>query len=254
MKKNFAIVLGVALVLVAGSFSMAAMNSKMAYSGAATGSGGDVLYSQLDDPSGSAFTDQTFEAPYAGYDGTGADDFVVTGFGWNISVIATPGSQTNAGSNPFFINQAFYADAAGLPGAILADCDFPGNTDFASAGDGDIVANVDCDAAAGTAWVSQSVRQDFNPFGQHFWATRNAAAGSVAQWKNPGNGFGSGCIDWSPANASCGQTGSDMLFELSGTEGADPSGPVPAVGPFGVALMVLALGGGSAYVLRRRRS
>lgn len=252
MKKNFAIVLGVALVLVAGSFSMAAMNSKMAYSGAATGSGGDVLYSQLDDPSGSAFTDQTFEAPYAGYDGTGADDFVVTGFGWNISVIATPGSQTNAGSNPFFINQAFYADAAGLPGAILADCDFPGNTDFASAGDGDIVANVDCDAAAGTAWVSQSVRQDFNPFGQHFWATQASTAGTEYVWRNPGNGFGNNCLDWGPSNAVCGLGGLDVMFELLGVVEIPP--PTPAVGPFGVAVLILALGSGSAYVLRRRRA
>jgi hypothetical protein len=252
MKKNFAFVIGAALVLLAGSFASAAMVSKTTYTGNAVASG-DVLYGQLDDPSGSAFSDQAFEGSYAAYDGTGADDFdVVDAAGWDIQVINTPGSQTTPGSNPFFVNQAFYNDAAGLPGAVIDGCDFPGNTDFTSDGAGNISANVDCAAPAGTLWVSQIVRQDFNPFGQHFWATRATAAGNPGLWKNPGNGFGSGCIDWSAANAVCGVTGEDWMFELLGTVNTAP--PTPAVGPLGVAVMIFALGGGSAYVLRRRRA
>jgi hypothetical protein len=256
--KNFALVVGVALVLFAGSLASAAFNKSMLNDGAFSGpSGGGVLYSQLDDPSGSAFTDQSFEAPYAAYDGTGADDFAVTdGGGWDISTLNTPGSVTVPGSNPFFVSNAFLADAGGEPGAVLSDCDFPGNTAFTSAGDGDLSIEVECNAPAGTTWVSQTVRMDFNPFGQHFWATRATAAGTPAVWRNPGNGFGSGCLDWEPANSVCGQVGQDFLFELLGAPrtGQTNTGGVPAVGPFGVALMVLALGGGSAYVLRRRRA
>jgi hypothetical protein len=254
--KNFGLVIGVALVLFAGSLASAAFVKQMANNGQVTApAGGTVLYDQLDDPSGSAFTDQAFEAAYAAYDATGADDFVVAGGGWDISSIVTPGSVTVAGSNPFFVNHAFYADGGGQPGAVLTDCDFPGNLNFASAGDGDLTTDVDCSAPAGATWVSQNVRLDFNPFGQHFWATRASAANSPSVWKNPGNGFGSGCLDWEPANAVCLQIGQDFLFQLLGNPGpTTTSGGVPAVGPFGVALMVLALGGGSAYVLRRRRA
>jgi hypothetical protein len=253
--KNFALVIGVALVFFAGSLASAAFTAKTADSGAfSMASAGDVLYSQLDDPSGSAYTDQSFEAPYAAYDGTGADDFEVTAAaGWDIETLNTPGSQNPGPGQPFFVNNAFYADAGGVPGAVLADCDFPGNTAFTH-DLGDLSITVECNAPNGLTWVSQSVRQDFNPFGQHFWATRATAVGNPAVWKNPGDGFATGCVDWSPANAVCGQTGEDNLFELLGAERTTGTGGVPAVGPFGVAMMILALGGGSAYVLRRRRA
>ena len=253
MKKNFAFVIGAALVLLAGSFASAAtFNKETVADGTFTGVSGDVLYEQLDDPSGSAFVDQIFEAAYAAYDSEGADDFEVTDSGWEIEVINTPGSQTVAGTNPFFMNHAFYADAGGLPGAVLDDCDFPANTDFFSEGDGDTSTNVDCFAGPGVTWMSQSARQDFNPFGQFFWATRSGALGTPAVFRNPGNGFATGCLDWSPANAVCGQTGQDNMFQLLGS--VTIVNGTPAVGPFGVAVLILALGSGSAYVLRRRRA
>jgi len=261
--KNFALVLGAVLVLVAGSLASAqtVFQNKTATDGVlSVPSTGETLYSQLDDPSGSAFTDQAFEAAYAAYDGTGADDFMVTAAaGWDISVLNTPGAfQPPAGQVPFFVNNAFYADNPALnePGAVLPGCDFPGNTDFTTDGTGDLSINVACNAPNGITWVSQNVRIDFNPFGQHFWATRNTPLGTAYVWKNPGDGFGTGCVDWTNG-ASCGSVGSDTLFELLGKERTTgvpgPVVGVPAVGPLGIGLMLLALGGGSAYVLGRRR-
>jgi hypothetical protein len=255
--KSFALVLGVVLVLVAGSMASAAPFVKETLSNSTmTGTAaGDVLYSQLDDPTGSAFTDQAFEAAYAAYDAEGADDFIVTGAnGWDIMGVNTPGAfQPPAGQQPFFVNTSFNVDAAGEPGAVI--CDFPGNTDFTGDGTGDLAINVDCNVDPGVTWVTQSVRIDFNPFGQHFWATRNTPVGAPSVWRNPGDGFGSGCIDWTNA-VTCGQTGADFLFEIVGKERTGP-GPVvvgvPAVGPLGIGFMLLALGGGSAYVLGRRR-
>jgi hypothetical protein len=253
--RNFALVLGAALVLVAGSFAQAAFVSKVPYSGTFTmPSGGDVLFSQLDDPSGSAWTDQEFEAVYAAYNSEGGDDFNVSdAAGWDLTTINTPGIQT-AGGTPFFTNHFFYADGGGAPGAVLDGCDFPANTSFTH-DLGDLSTDVTgCNTPGGINWFSQNVRQDFVPFGQHFWATRASSNGSEAVFRNPGNGFGSGCLDWAPANTVCGMTGSDFQFELLGAvrTGGDPGGQVPAVGPFGIALMVLGLGAGSAYVMRRR--
>jgi hypothetical protein len=229
------------------------------YTGTPAGtSSGEVLWSQLDDPTGAAFTDQAFEAPYAAYDSSGADDFSMESSLWAVETLFTPGSVTVAGSNPFFVNVTFYEDAGGVPGAVYFGCDFPANTNFTSDGDGDITTDMTgfCDIYGdGVFWVSQQVRMDFDPLGQHYWATRSTAAGTYpGVWKNPGNGFGNGCLDWQPANAICGMTGEDWMFELSGGVGSvDDWGGIPAVGPFGVVLMVLALVGGSAYVIRRRR-
>jgi len=257
--RNFALVLGAALVLFSGGLTSAAMVKAVNCFGPGscilTGvSGGDVLYSQTDDPSGSAFTDQEFEAVYAAYSAESGDDFNVTSAtGWDLTTLATPGIQTSGGT-PFFVNHFFYADGGGIPGAVLDNCDFPANTSFTH-DLGNIAADVSgCNVEPGVNWFSQQVRQDFVPFGQHFWATRLSAAGTPSVFRNPGNGFGSGCLDWSPGNAACGQVGQDMQFELSGGDrpGGTTTSPVPAVGPFGIALMVLGLGAGSAYVMRRR--
>jgi hypothetical protein len=249
--RNFSLVLGAALVLFAGSFASAAFVKAVSASPTVNFvSGGDVLYSQLDDPSGYVFTDQQFEAVYAAYSAEGGDDFTVgDAAGWDLTTIHTPGFQT-AGGSPFFVNHFFYLDAAGIPGAVVDDCAFPQNSNFVH-DLGNISANVEgCNVEAGINWFSQQVRQDFVPFGQHYWATRLSAAGIPAVWRNPGNGFGSGCLDWAPANAVCGMVGQDFQFELTG--GVREAPPTPAVGPFGIALMVLGLGAGSAYVMRRR--
>ena len=245
------VVLG--LLLLASTAVSAAMVESRAYTNNSSFvATGDVLWSQLDDPSGSAFTDQGFEAAYAAYDATGADDFVVDAASWDLTELFIPGSVTVPGANPFFINNAFYADAGGVPGAVL--CDFTANTSFSSAGDGDITIDVSgCNIPSQTAWVSNQVRQDFNPFGQHYWATRNASNSQEGVWTNPGNGFGNGCLDWQPMNTVCGTTGADWMFELAGSVGGGGGEGVPAIGPFGAVLLIVSLGAGSAYVIRRRR-
>jgi hypothetical protein len=261
--KNFALVLGAVLVLVAGSLASAqsVFQKQTANDGTFVGSSqGETLYAQLDDPSGSAFTDQAFEAVYAAYDGTGADDFQVTSaIGWDVTTLNTPGAlQPPAGQVPFFVSNAFHADGGGIPGAALAGCSFPGNTSFTTDGTGDLSIDVTgCNLPPGETWVSQIVRLDFNPFGQHFWATRNTALGTPAQWQNPGDGFASGCTSWTNASL-CGGIGADNLFEILGKERTattttTTTSGVPALGPLGIGVMLLALGGGSAYVLGRRR-
>ena len=253
--KKVIVVLGI--LLLASTAASAAMVDSMAYTGAAQGSAGDVLFSQLDDPTGNASTDQAFEAAYAAYDSDGGEDFIVTdGFNWDLETLFTPGSLSTAGSNPFFVNNLFYADAGGIPGAVLSGCDFTANTNVTSAGDGDLTMDVTgCNVPQGSAWMSQSVRMDFNPLGQHYWATRVSTGGNYpGVWKNPGNAFATGCLDWQPKNAVCGFGGDDWMFELTGieNEGGGEDG-VPAIGPFGALLMIVSLGAGSAYVLRRRR-
>lgn len=219
----------------------------------ALASGGDVFYSQLDYESGYGFFDQAFEAPFATYDSEGADDFEVSAAsGWDLTSIHTPGVQVNHGDGPpYYVSHFFYADAGGKPGAVIDGCDFPANLSFTH-DQGNITADLEgCHLDSGAKWFSQQVRQDWILFGQHLWATRWFASGMSAVWRNPENAFGFGCYDWKPAT-ECGMVGSDFLFELRG-QSADPD-PVPALGPFGAASIVLALGAAASYLLRRKSS
>ena len=205
MKQIIVVALGVMLLSTSAVYAQPVPSAPYTGSPAGT-STGDVLWSQLDDPTGSTFTDQSFEAAYAAYDSWGGDDFIMSVGGCataGLGSLFTPGQLTVAGSNPFFVNVAFYADAGGLPGSIV--CDFAANANFSSAGDGDLTIDVEgCTLPLGTWWFSQQVRMDYNPFGQHYWATRISARNNPGVWKNPGNGFGYGCLDWQPANAVCG--------------------------------------------------
>ncbi len=216
-----------------------------------------VLYSQLDDPSGSAFLDQAFETSYAAYSNLGADDFVVVSAqGWDITTVHTPGVLVpTSGHVPAFVNVAFHTDSGGLPGSIVSGCDFPASTDFATDGSGDLSIRVACNLPPGVFWYSQQVRIDFSlpPFVQHLWATRNTAEGNLAAWRNPFNGFGFGCENWTPA-VDCGsQAGPDNLFELLGSEREDGDGPaVPAQGTWGTGLLAICLVAGATLVLLRR--
>ena len=71
-----------------------------------------------------------------------------------------------------------------------------------------------------------------------------------ALWKNPGDLWATTCVDWYMLSA-CGGNGADWLFEVSATASHEFWSGVPALGPFGVVILSLALGGGAAYVLRR---
>ncbi len=209
--------------------------------------GYEVLYSQLDDPSGTAFIDTDYVG-FTPISSMAADDFIVTSpAGWDIRVVNTPGVFKAQGDLPLWVNTTFHADAGGLPGAPLPGCDFPGNTDFTTDGTGDLSINVTCNAPPGVIWVSQQVRPAYY---LHYWSTRNTAVGNPFVWKNPLDGFGTGCTDWTPASI-CGSGGDDTLFEIRGKVNT-PGSDVPAVGPLGIASLLLALGAGAAYVLGRR--
>jgi len=220
-------------------------------------SGGDALYSQLDDPSGWFYPDQAFETYFLHYDSEGADDFVVESpTGWAIDTVFTPGLETTISQNPvhpiLFVATGFYSDGGHIPFLPIEDCQFPANPFFAD-DEGDLTIEVDCSLPPGRFWVSQQVRMDagYVDFSRHWWATRQSAENSPAAWRNPGGEFAYQCLDWRPASLVCNMTGEDFLFELRGEE--LPANPVPAVGPLGLVGLVLSVSAGGLYLLRRRR-
>jgi hypothetical protein len=214
---------------------------------------GDVLYSQLDSPGG-GFTDQDFETVYSAYDSEAADDFVVTDGPWSVGGVTTPGEGPGGSIH---VDVTFYPNAGGEPGDTpIAGCEYLSLTDYTdSAGDLSIALDPPCALPDGHYWVAQQVRQDYLTSGYHLWSARELKTGEPAQWRNPRNGWSVGCIDWEPActcfiAAACYP---DLLFELTEPLGTTTTTATPAVGPFGLLMTVLALGGSSFYVLVRRR-
>ena len=45
-------------------------------------------------------------------------------------------------------------------------------------------------------WVSVQVNMDFGVGGEWGWETRNTKNGRPAAWRNPGDGFGTGCTTY----------------------------------------------------------
>jgi len=176
-----------------------------------------VLYDQTDAASGNSAPDQDFETAYDTYDSEGADDFEVTfPESWNIDQVNTSGSGTGPVTD---VTVRFYADNAGFPAAVpQPGCDFPDLTTFTGVAALSISLPTPCSLAPGRYWVAIQVEQDFLVAGQHYWANRTAQSFNESVWRNPGDGFGSGCTAWG-RQRSCGVGGGvspDFLFQILG--------------------------------------
>ncbi len=209
-----------------------------------------LLYGQIDQAANGGAYDQAFEPYYVEFDSEGADDFEVTDpEGWDVFRVDTVGL-SDYGDGSIHVNIAIYPDAAGMP-ASAPVCDFPEITNYTeNAGNLSILLPQSCKLAPGVYWLAQQVRQDYDSWGLHYWSGRLAQNGNPGVWRNPGGGFGTGCADWTPRTA-CGFDGPDYRFEIFGVP--SQSNPVPALGPLGLLMMIVMLGGGCSYVVACRR-
>jgi hypothetical protein len=122
-----------------------------------------------------------------------------------------------------------YPDAAGIPGAVAA-CSSPAAVADVGAATTALTLASPCSLGAGTYWVAVSVDVSFATSGQIFWSNRLTQSNSLAVWRNPGDGFGSGCTDWTSMATCTGIGGNfpDFLFQVVGTVGGGGGGGIPA--------------------------
>jgi hypothetical protein len=178
-----------------------------------------LLYSQISNPSTGGAAAQDFEAIYDAYDCYVGDDFQVTwADGWSLEQIHAPGIYFNGTGPALGIVYGFYGDAGGFPGVSLCS----GTASIVSDVSGDILSQLPsvCDlTVSGTYWVSVAARMDYAVGGQWAVLAQAATIGSIAQWYNPGDGFGNGCTTWGSCDLSVINAAYlDMSFELLGTE------------------------------------
>lgn len=218
------------------------------------------LYDQTDNGSGNGAPDQDFEAAFDGYDSEGADDFEVTWpDGWVVQQVRTVGTQSTGGSATS-VNVNFYPDSAGFPGGT-AQCSYSGVVPTAQvAGSFTIDLPSDCFLPAGFWWVAVQTTQTFGGGnGQHFWSNRTVQSNQGGVWRNPLDGFGSGCTDWDRMT-TCGVGGGtnpDFLFVIAGVLGAPPPPPgveIPTLDVIGLLALMALLAGTALFLMRRRQA
>lgn len=187
--------------------------------------GSTVLYSQTTGTyDGSAVTSNSISTD--DYDSFAADDFTVTdAAGWSVSAFNFNVSFRQFSADPgTTYNVHVYSDASGVPNDTAAAlCGGDELTGTLSSGDTalSVALPAACSLPAGHYWVVLQANINFATAGnQMYWSAFSPATvpGTAAQWKNPGDGFGSGCTSWSPST-SCDLTGNTFGFEVVGAVG-----------------------------------
>jgi hypothetical protein len=165
------------------------------------------------DFSGHSIISQHLPMRYRTLTSRGADDFSVPSGRWTVTVVVALGSLPRRAKPINSENVVFYHDRDGAPGSVIARFNDIIPLDPGS-GRQRIPLTSGVTLGAGTYWVSVQVTK---PYSYWLWKTTSDANGASAKWKNPLDGFGSGCTDWSDVGR-CGVTeGPGFMFVLRGT-------------------------------------
>ncbi len=171
---------------------------------------------------------QNFEASLDPYDCEGADDFVVdaTG-GWLVEQVFLPGSYSPEppGGPATSVGVSFYLDGGGRPGTLA--CASQASVISDQGGTLLVQLGTPCFLEQGTYWLGAQANMDFDPYGQWYWGVSPDQVGAAGRWRNPGDGFLGGCVDWGPIIGCTSLPEEiDYLFQILGTaEGAGQTLP-----------------------------
>lgn len=221
----------------------------------------DVLWDQTADVSDTDITSQDFidgGGVFDIYDTRAADDFLVPdGFRWSIRTVRVLGMFDTTPDPPQSLDVLFYWDDDGLPGEVIESCRFEKilPEDLL---DPNFTINLPerrCNLRPGQYWMSVRANMLFLPNGQWFWNENTVQRLNPFVWENPGNGFGTGCTVFSPAQADCGAIFPDLSFQLIGEEQPFPA--VPTLSRWGMFAVAAALGlvaAASVFAARRRKN
>lgn len=219
----------------------------------------DTLWNQTDNISSSDISSQDFTdggGSLDQYDSRAADDFLVPeGFFWVIDTVRVFGAFDE--STPDLIDSVdvdFYVDMDGLPGQLVTQCVYDDVLpDDLTSPEFTIHLPHTCLLQPGTYWVSVRANISFIQNGQWFWFERTVQTLSPFVWENPGDGFSTGCIKFTPAQADCGADFPDLVFQIIGREFSIVR-PIPTLSEWGmiVTAFILGLAGAAAFVMRKK--
>ncbi len=183
----------------------------------------DILWDQTANISSSNISSQDFTdgGGLDQFDTRAADDFLVPAdLFWIIDNVRVFGAFDD--TTPDLIdslNVFFFTDGGGLPGSPVPGCTYlnilPENVTVPN-----FVIDLPkpCVLGSGAYWISVQANIKFITNGQWFWHENSVQTLDPFAWENPGDGFSTGCIAFTPAQANCGADQPDLSFQLAGRE------------------------------------
>lgn len=181
-------------------------------------------YTNANPNGGLGAASQDFEINFDAYDCLAADDFEAPGSGEStICEVFITGSLTETGfggdPNSGIVFKLF-EDDGGLPGTLLYTENFPGTVDADNDGSFLLELSGGPSLSGGTKyWLSVHAILNIILAGQWYWGTASDGNGDIFAWQNPLDGFGGGCITWSPyTNCGLSADGPDLLMDISFNE------------------------------------
>ena len=180
----------------------------------------NVLYDQTAHPSTDVTTSQNFQSSEDDLDDQAADDFTVpAGQTWLVKEIDVAGKYSES-SPADSVNVFIYFHAKGkpvqriLPGNIRKEFD---NLPTGDDGNGNFAITLPSTVVLrpGTYFLSVQANMDADTEGRWYWENADQKEGLYrAVWRNPGNGWGFNCTDWTRNDQCTGNV--DFVFALRG--------------------------------------
>lgn len=183
---------------------------------------GKTLYGQNSN-FGYAIISQNFSSTFsASYDAEAVDDFVVPqGSAWSIHGVDVTGVYFD-GSGPATSEViTFYSDNDNKPGKPFGKPQTLHCTDSAGIFVCTLNRPVKLDNSAGKKraryWVSLVANLAFTAGGEWGWLANTVTHNDPGKWRNPGNGYFTGCTKWTDTSTCIPTAGSDdFAFALTG--------------------------------------
>jgi hypothetical protein len=180
-----------------------------------------LLYDQTDNDNGTGIDSQNFtDSGFDVYDCQGADEFTVpAGSIWKIKEVYVDGTYFDGAGSADSFSVTFYSSGKGKVGDAVKTCPeasyyFDTQFDFGS-------EHIRCSARLnrGTYFVSVQANMAFSVGGQWGWLTNNTVRNNLSMWRNPGDGFDTGCTDFATTTTCIPSgEGGDYSFALYGKE------------------------------------
>lgn len=172
-----------------------------------------LLYDQTDRAAATASSSQRFDAPLEAFDSQVADDFTLGPGFWRLDRFDVVG----VGEGPGVLDLYLYEDHSGAPGPEVYRA--LGLRPDAGLESADVQLNLPSPPTlpGGTYWLSVQARLD-DAADQWAWRNRRQQSGAPAQFRNPPDGFGTGCVDWTARATCAGGNAPDQLFAVHGEE------------------------------------
>lgn len=143
---------------------------------------------------GVGWSSQKFEPAHTKFDNRGADDFRLKRT-CTVDLVTVKGSYFNGSGPADWISVIVYHDKGGKPGTIVRQFNHRSYTD--SSGQGNFaIALPAFDLNPGLYWISVQARMSYTEGGQWGWDTSYNLHNNQPVWRNPDDGFGSGCTTY----------------------------------------------------------